>query len=111
MNRLENAAALSGVRRRRHGCLGCLGQCIVVLLFGVVLVLAITAVFAPWGFYMGGKFHIIPYRQGWGRLPAPSGDYVLYVGFEIPLAAAGCFPVRIYRARAISAHREANASA
>lgn len=46
---------------------------------GVVLVLAIDAVFAPWSFYMGGKFHWIPMWQGWGRMHAASGDYVLFV--------------------------------
>ena len=50
--------------------------------FGCVLVLAITAVFAPWGFYMGGTFHIIPYWQGWGTLPTRHGKYVVFVRFE-----------------------------
>jgi hypothetical protein len=53
--------------------------------FGVlrsVFVLAVTAVFAPWGFYLGGKFHIIPYWQGWGKLQAKSGTYIVFVRFE-----------------------------
>jgi hypothetical protein len=70
----------------RRGCLGCLGQLLwrsaVVLVLGMILVLAMTGVFYPWAFYLGGKFHIIPYWQGWGELHAKSGDYVLYVRFE-----------------------------
>lgn len=41
--------------------------------------LAITGVFAPWAFYIGGKFHILPYWQGWGKLEGPGGEYVLLV--------------------------------
>ena len=70
----------------RRGCLGCLGQLLwqsaVVLVLGMILVLAMTGLFSPWAFYLGGKFHIIPYWQGWGKLHAKSGDYVLFVRFE-----------------------------
>jgi len=69
-------------RRPRVGCFGCLPRLVLILAFGCVLVLAITAVFAPWGFFLGGSFHIIPYWQGWGTLPAKSGKYVLFVRFE-----------------------------
>jgi hypothetical protein len=41
-----------------------------------------TGLFYPWAFYLGGKFHIMPYWQGWGKLHAKSGDYVLFVRFE-----------------------------
>jgi hypothetical protein len=65
------------------GCLGCLGKTAVMLLLAVVLLLLIDAVFAPWGFFLGGKFHVIPYWQGWGRLHSKiSGDYLLFVEFE-----------------------------
>jgi hypothetical protein len=50
---------------------------IALLALGCVLVLAITAAFAPWAFYMGGKFHILPSWQGWGKLQGPGGEYVL----------------------------------
>lgn len=73
-------------KKARRGCLGCLGQLIwqlaAVLLLGSVLVLAFTGVFYPWAFYLGGKFHILPYWYGWGTLHAKSGDYVLWVQFE-----------------------------
>src|SRR5215467_4224101 len=64
--------------RRR---LGCFTQLFLALLLGVVLVLAIDAVFAPWSFYMGGRFHWIPMWQGWGKMHsnAGGGDYLLFV--------------------------------
>jgi len=68
--------------KSRHGCLGCLPRLILALALGCALVLAITAVFAPWGFFLGGPFHIIPYWQGWGALQTKSGKYVVFVRFE-----------------------------
>ena len=65
--------------RRRFGCLT---QLILILLLGGAFVLAIDAVFAPWSFYMGGRFHPIPYWQGWGRIHAAAGDYLLFVHME-----------------------------
>lgn len=61
----------------RQGCLGCLGKLALYFALGMVLILAITAAFKPWGFFLGGKFHIIPSWQGWGTLHAKSGNYVL----------------------------------
>ena len=69
-------------RRAGKGCLGCFGKVSLVLLFGVVLMTAITAVFYPWAFYLGGNFHIIPIWQGWGRLHGNGGDYLVWVQFE-----------------------------
>ena len=67
-------------RRSRHqGCLGCLGRIGLSLLFGVALMFAIYALLAPWTFYYGGHFHIIPGWNGWGRLhsTAAGGDYYM----------------------------------
>jgi len=54
-----------------------------VAVLAVSMVLAILGVFEPWGFYMGGQFHIIPMWQGWGRMHSNSagGDYAIYVWF------------------------------
>jgi hypothetical protein len=52
------------------------------LALGAALFLLITAAFAPWGFFLGGKFHIIPYWQGWGTVSAKSGKYILFVRFQ-----------------------------
>jgi len=61
---------------------GCLLRLVAIFALGGILVLAITAAFAPWGFYLGGKFHILPYWQGWGTAHAKAGDYVLFVRLE-----------------------------
>jgi hypothetical protein len=68
--------------KSRQGCLGCLGKLVVIFLLGAVVVLAITAAFKPWGFFLGGKFHIIPSWQGWGTLHAKSGNYILQVHLD-----------------------------
>jgi hypothetical protein len=63
---------------------GGLTQILLALALGCVVVLLATAVFAPWGFYLGGHFHPIPYWQGWGKMHASTagGDYVLFVRME-----------------------------
>ncbi|HSP05867.1 MAG TPA: hypothetical protein VLR94_01760 [Acidobacteriota bacterium] len=67
----------------RLGCLGNLTRLILVVAGVGVLLLLATAVFAPWGFFLGGKFHLLPYWQGWGRLHSRiSGDYVVYVRLQ-----------------------------
>jgi len=77
------------VRRRGAGlgCLGCLGKMVAYLVgfgfLGFILLLALDAVFMPWSFYMGGRFHPIPMWRGWGKMHSASGhDYALYVWFE-----------------------------
>ncbi|HLV89352.1 MAG TPA: hypothetical protein VKV39_20370 [Candidatus Sulfotelmatobacter sp.] len=78
--------------RSRWGCLGCLPRVILILAGGVVLLLLITAVFAPWGFFLGGKFHVIPYWQGWGTAQTKSGKYVVYVRFEPRPSGSSVYP-------------------
>ncbi len=47
---------------------------------GSVTVLLIYAVFAPWAFFLGGRFHPLAYWHGWGRLQASAaGEYVVFV--------------------------------
>ena len=65
---------------RGLGCLtGCLTRLVLGLVAGMMLVAAIAAVFAPWSFFLGGRFHPLPLWQGIGTMHAKSGDYVLYV--------------------------------
>lgn len=71
--------------RRRSGCLGCLGclpRLLLLLVLGCLAVVLITALFAPWGFFLGGKFHWIPWWHGWGTLNSSNGKYLLYVQFS-----------------------------
>jgi hypothetical protein len=71
------------IEHKRHfGCLGCLWHVGVILVLATIAYLATIGVFAPWAFYLGGKFHITPYWQGWGRLHAKSGDYLLFVRIQ-----------------------------
>jgi hypothetical protein len=61
--------------------LGCLGQLILLLLILAVVVLGLPALLTPWGFFMGGSFHIIPTWQGWGKMHSKTagGDYVIRI--------------------------------
>jgi hypothetical protein len=64
---------------------------LVLALVGVAM-LVVTAVFSPWGFYLGGSFHIIPYWQGLGTLEAKSGKYVVFVRFEPKPSGSRIYP-------------------
>lgn len=66
--------------QRKNPRLGCLGSIIAFALLGTLAVLMIDGLFAPWGFYLGGHLHILPYWRGWGRMhTASSGDYLVFV--------------------------------
>ncbi len=59
---------------RRLGCLG-------GLVFGAVIVLAVTALLAPWAYHIGGRWTAASW-QGVGILRTESGDaYPLYIFF------------------------------
>ncbi len=84
ISRSDHEAALrrgGGVQPHRRGCLRCFGTLVATLVFGLVVVLGLTAALTPWAFYLGGSFHIIPGWQGWGTLHSKSGDYLLFVRF------------------------------
>jgi len=66
-------------RKRRTGCLGCITSSVLALLLGALAIGAVTALFAPWAFFMGGSFHLLAMWSGWGTLQAKSGKYVVYV--------------------------------
>jgi hypothetical protein len=67
-------------RPARHGCFV---QVLGALVFGVVVLTGVMAIVAPWGFYMGGHFHIIPNWTGWGQMHSKTaGDYALLVSFS-----------------------------
>jgi hypothetical protein len=71
-------------QRRQRGCLGCLIQPALALLFGGALLYLILILLAPWNFYFGGHFHPVPgwSGQGWLHSSAAGGDYFLFVRFE-----------------------------
>jgi hypothetical protein len=66
--------------RKRRSCLGsCFGSLLSFFVIGLILSSLILALFAPWGYFLGGNFHPIPVWRGWGKLQEPSGDYLVYV--------------------------------
>src|SRR5215472_5547226 len=70
-------------RRALGGCAGCIGRFIrivvLALVAGVALIVAIDWLFAPWAFYLGGRFHVLPVWQGLAKVHSSSGDYTLYL--------------------------------
>ena len=75
---------MTTVATPRKSRLGCLTQLVLVALLCGVIGIGVVAVTAPWGFFMGGRFHLIPQWQGLGRLHSNTagGDYVLYIFFS-----------------------------
>jgi hypothetical protein len=60
--------------------LGCLGSFVVLAILAPLVYLVPVAIFAPWAFYVGGHFHVLPAWQAWGRIHSPAeGDYLVYV--------------------------------
>jgi hypothetical protein len=68
-----------GPRPTKRGCAGCLAQSFLALCFGLLVAALVVAIVAPWGFYLGGKFHLLATWQGWGTVHEPEGDYVVFV--------------------------------
>jgi hypothetical protein len=64
-------------RRLRLGCLGQLVLLVLIFAFVGVAMLATVAVFAPWSYYLGGRFHPLPMWRGAGTMHTASGDYAL----------------------------------
>jgi len=68
--------------RRKSGP-GCVVQVLGALVLGAVVIMGAMALVTPWGFYMGGHFHIIPQWSGWGQMHSKTaGDYALLVTFS-----------------------------
>jgi hypothetical protein len=62
-----------------------------VLAVAFVFLTALTAVFYPWAFYLGGTFHILPMWQGWGKEHTKNGDYLIWVTFEPTTRGSGMY--------------------
>ncbi len=62
---------------------GCVVQVLGALVLGVVVLMGVMALVTPWGFYMGGHFHIVPQWTGWGQMHSKvAGDYAVLVTFS-----------------------------
>ena len=81
MDKLFPTTAPPGPRKSR---LGCLTQLVLLFVLIGAVFMGGAVLFAPWAFYMGGRSHMIPMWQGWGRLHSNSGggDYTLYIWFR-----------------------------
>jgi hypothetical protein len=81
---------------RRQSRIGCLTRLVLVFVFVGAAMLATIALLAPWGFYMGGRFHTFPQWQGWGRLHSNSagGDYAIYI-YMYPHGGRGMGPAHV----------------
>jgi hypothetical protein len=81
--------------RRRRGCLtGRIMQSLGALALGLVVLLAVYGLLAPWGFYLGGNsFHLYPGWNGWGRIHSDSlGDFAVYVRMTPGFRGSRVFP-------------------
>jgi hypothetical protein len=77
MRRLGNQA-----RPRRFGCAGCLAQSALALAGGCALIYLLYALLAPWNFYFGGHFHLVPGWTGRGWMRSAAGrNYHLWLRF------------------------------
>jgi hypothetical protein len=81
---LHNQVNLPVGAPRRKRRFGLLAQLVLILVCGGAFMLLVTAVFAPWGYYLGGHFHPLPDWQGWGRMNVASagGEYLLFARME-----------------------------
>jgi len=59
-------------------------QLIMLVVLAVVVMGTVAVITSPWGFSMGGGFHLMPMWQGWGRMHSNlgGGDYAVYVYFN-----------------------------
>jgi len=82
-HRLDSSSLPSPMPVRRKSGAGCLVQVVGALALGAVVTLGVIALVTPWGFYMGGHFHIVPSWTGWGQMHSKlAGDYALLVTFS-----------------------------
>lgn len=78
-------ASENRTRRGPFGCLsGCLTQTLAVLIAGGALVMLLDFLLAPYTYYYGGHFHVIPGWQGegWIHSPAAGGDYFFWIRIQ-----------------------------
>ena len=70
--------------RKPQSCLGCIGSLLGISALAAIVYLLTLAIIAPWMYFLGGSFHLLPFWQGWGKLHSSSGDFVLYVLLSEP---------------------------
>jgi hypothetical protein len=85
----------TGIPIRRKPRFGILTSIVLFLVAGCAFLLVFTAIYAPWAYYLGGHFHVIPYWQGWGRTTVKSagGDFLLFVRMEPTTRGSRVYPM------------------
>ena len=69
--------------RARRGCLpGCLLNVVLLFIAGILVVMAVQALTAPWIYVVGGRIRPFPVWSGMGDIQGPSGRYRLYLWFS-----------------------------
>jgi hypothetical protein len=66
---------------RRFGCLGCLGQLVLVAVIGAAALYGVAVITDPWAFHIGGRSTPLLTWWGSGRLLTKSGEYPLFLLF------------------------------
>lgn len=71
-------------------------QWVVLLVIVAIVLVGLPAVFTPWGFFMGGRFHVIPSWTGWGKMHSnkAGGDYVIMMTIS-PKTGKGLGPAHV----------------
>jgi hypothetical protein len=71
-------------------------QWVVLLVLIVVVLVGLPALLTPWGFFMGGSFHVIPSWTGWGKMHSnkAGGDYVIMITIS-PKTGKGLGPAHL----------------
>jgi hypothetical protein len=80
MQKLARNPMIQPQNSPRKSRLGCVAQFWIMVGAACLFLLAFQALFMPWGFYLGGHFHLIPMWQGMGTAHAANGrDYIVFV--------------------------------
>jgi hypothetical protein len=71
-------------------------QWVVLLIIIAVVVVGLPALLTPWGFFMGGRFHVFPSWTGWGKMHSnkAGGDYVIMMTIS-PKTGKGLGPAHV----------------
>ena len=62
--------------------LGCLPSLLLFVVLGVLIVMLLDLVFAPWIYSVGGRVRLVPIWAGSGVVQAPWGPYTIFLSFS-----------------------------
>ena len=75
---------------------GCMTQMAILMVILIAVFLGIPALLTPWGFFMGGHFHLVPSWTGVGTIHSTraGGDYVIMMTIS-PKTGRGMGPAHV----------------